>query len=61
MSDETEKCPWCGKKLKHMHDTVYEIPETHIAWSERFECECGFECRNAKGGEKLGLLFVLDV
>lgn len=58
---EIANCPKCHKNLKHMHGTAHGMPETHIAGTERFECECGFECWDAAEGEKLGLMFVLDV
>lgn len=56
------KCPACKEnKLRHMHDTAHGIYGTHISGTERFVCECGFNCSDALEGEKLGLFFVLDV
>ena len=58
---EIAKCPLCDKKLKHLHDAAHGIHETHLFGTERFECQCGFECWGAVEGEKLGLKFILDV
>lgn len=56
------KCPVCKEnKLRHRHDAAYGMAGTHMAGTERFECECGFSCWDAIDGEKLGLEFVLDI
>lgn len=55
------KCPECNKELQHKHDCAYGMTSTHMAGSERFECSCGFRCSDPWEGERLGLVFVLDV
>lgn len=55
-------CHDCKKKThhKHLHNTVYGMPETHMANSERYECgECGRSISKSEGVKK-GLTFVLD-
>ena len=34
-------CPKCDslQYFAHLHDTAYNIPETHMAGTERFVCE----------------------
>ena len=56
------KCPKCNEPtLRHMHDTAHGIAGTHMAGTERFECECGFVCwGDSAEAKKLGLKFVLD-
>lgn len=45
---------------RHLHDTAWGIPNTHMAGSERYECiECGHAIF-AKEGAPLGLVFVCD-
>lgn len=45
---------------KHVHDTAYGMPQTHMANSERFECtDCGhITFVNDPGAENF--VFVLD-
>ena len=55
------ECPKCKKDtLQHKHNCAHGIPETHMAGSERFECECGFYVGNARDGKDHNLIFVLD-
>lgn len=55
-------CPKCGNPtLNHLHNCAHGILETHMAGTERFECNCGFRCGDAKEAEKFGLKFILDV
>ena len=55
------KCPKCNKDtLQHMHNTAHGIEGTHMAGSERYECECGFYIGNEKDAKKHNLKFVLD-
>ena len=55
-------CPKCKKDtLKHRHDCAYGFSGTHMSGTERFECPCGFSCWDAYEGEKLGLIFTLDI
>lgn len=56
-------CPACGCRggFRHMHETAHGIEGTHMAGSERFECE---ECDHSihvhgKGAEQFK--FILDV
>jgi hypothetical protein len=37
----TKECFGCGKVTshQHLHDCAHDIPETHMAGSERFICE----------------------
>jgi hypothetical protein len=56
-----QTCPKCkNQTLKHLHDSAYGIEGTHMAGTERFECDCGFSCWDAIDGEEFGLTFVLD-
>lgn len=55
------KCPKCEKDtLQHLHATAYGIPGTHMAGSERYECECGFHVGNREDAEEFGLIFFED-
>jgi len=56
------KCPNCQRTTehRHLHDTAYGMPETHMDGSERYECaECGHSIR-AEEGAAQGLAFILD-
>lgn len=55
------KCPKCGDEtLQHLHQTAYGIIGTHIAGSERYECECGFVVTNREEAEEFNLIFTED-
>lgn len=56
-------CPKCGEHfLKHIHNCAHGISGTHMAGSERFECECGYSvfASDKEEAEKQGLKFELD-
>ena len=55
------KCPKCEKDtLKHLHNEAYGIAGTHMAGSERYECECGFRVTNREEAEEFNLIFIED-
>ncbi len=55
------KCPKCSNDtLQHLHDCAHGLPMTHMAGSERFECECGFHAVDKDEAEKNGLEFIMD-
>ena len=54
-------CPQCNKTLRHLHDTAYGIEGTHMAGTERFECDCGFRCwHDSAEAKEMGIRFTLD-
>lgn len=58
----SRSCPNCerGTAFTHKHTTIYGMPETHEAGSERYECQvCGYAMFKEKG-VKQGFKFVLD-
>lgn len=55
-------CPRCDAQTshKHLHDAPHGIPGTHMAGTERYQCEvCGHAIFAAEG-EQMGLAFELD-
>lgn len=61
---KTLRCDYCERDTphRHMHDCAHGIPETHMAGSERFECEhCGRTIDLADAQRRgIAHLFVLD-
>ena len=55
---EKPRCPKCGTEYRHMHNTAYDLIDTHMEGSERFECECGRLTREE--AEQLGFRYILD-
>ena len=55
------KCPGCKKEtLRHRHNEAHGISGTHMAGSERYECECGFYAGAEEEGKKHNLEFFID-
>ena len=57
----TKECFGCGKVTahRHVHDCAHDIPETHMAGTERFVCElCDHvTCADSKGAERFTFQF----
>ena len=55
-------CPNCGAlaEMHHLHDEAHGIAGTHMAGSERYECNfCGHSIHKSEG-ERLGLRYICD-
>lgn len=52
-------CPECGHPLKHLHNEAHGVPGTHMAGSERYECQIGHALYKEEGSRH-GLTFILD-
>ena len=57
----TKECFGCGKVTahRHVHDCAHDIPETHMAGTERFVCELSdhVTCADSKGAERFTFQF----
>jgi len=59
---EPKPCPNCDstEEFRHLRDTAYGMPETHMAGSERYEC-AACDHRLSRGEcASLNLEFVYD-
>lgn len=61
MSNKIPSCPRCKSvDLRHVHETAHGIAGTHMAGSERFQCQhCNYTIYKVEGA-RLGLVFSLD-
>lgn len=60
--EKDKRCPRCGcfHEFQHLHDTAYGMSETHMAGSERFECNGCEYMLEREEAENIGLKYVLD-